>query len=94
MTNYIITNKWYTVADGDVLIYADGPYAIDLNITCIPKTGNIQLQIKDDLGNWFTPAEASYTILESGLIRIPRANMPEMRILPTLDATFAVHGDP
>lgn len=91
-TNYIITNKWYVAADTDVIAVADGPYAVDLNITCIVKTGNIQFQIKDELDAWFTPSEASFTILESGLIRLPRANMPDMRILATLDATFSVHG--
>lgn len=91
-TNYIITNKWYTAADLDVIAVADGPYAVDMNITCVVNTGNIQFQVKDNNDNWFTPNEASFTILESGLVRLPRANMPDIRILATNDATFAVHG--
>lgn len=91
-TNYIITNKWYTAADTDVIAVSDGPYAIDMNITCIVKTGNIQFQVKDETGAWFTPIEASHTIIESGLVRLPRANMPDIRIVATNDATFSVHG--
>lgn len=98
-TNYTCTQNWYTAADSeenggtDVLIAAAGPYAIDLNITCIVKAGNIQFQIRDETGAWFTPTEASYTVLASNLVRLPRANMPEIRILATVDATFAVSGD-
>lgn len=91
-TNYVCTPRWYTAADTDVIAYAAGPHAVDLNVTCVVKTGTIQFQVKDDLGNWFTPSEASYTVTDSNLVRLPRANMPDVRILATADATFAIEG--
>jgi len=97
-TNYVCTPVWYTAADStegggeDVVAQAAGPHAVDLNITCVVNAGNVQFQIKDDLDNWFTPSEASYTVTASNLVRLPRANMPAMRILATADATFSVNG--
>lgn len=96
--NYVCTPIWYTVADKveeggeDVIAKAAGPYAQDLNVTCVPKTGTVQFQVRDDQGNWFTPSEASYTINDSNLVRLPRANMPDVRIIATSDATFYVEG--
>lgn len=84
--------KWYVATDEDVIVQACGPHAVDLNITCITKNGNIQLQVQDEEGVWFTPTEASYTVEESNLVRLPRANMPAIRILATVDATFHVQG--
>lgn len=91
-TNYVCTPIWYVAADDDVIAYAAGPHAVDLNVTCIVKTGNIQFQVKDDEGEWFTPSEASYTVLASNLVRLPRANMPDVRIIATADATFSIEG--
>ncbi len=97
-TNYVCVPKWYTAADSaeasgvDVIALAAGPHAVDLNITCIVKLGDIQFQIKDENDAWFTPSEASYTVTDSNLVRLPRANMPDMRILATNDATFSVTG--
>lgn len=97
-TNYICTPVWYTAADStegggdDVIAQAAGPHAVDLNVSCVVKTGNIQFQIQDETEAWFTPSEAAYTVTASNLVRFPRANMPAMRILATADATFAVQG--
>jgi len=97
-TNYVCTPVWYTAADSteqsgeDVISYAAGPSAVDLNVTCVVKSGDIQFQIKDDQDAWFTPSEASYTVLASNCVRLPRANMPNIRILATGDATFSVAG--
>lgn len=90
--NYECNPIWYTAADTDVIAKAAGPYAEDLNVTCVVKSGNIQFQVKDDEGNWFTPEEFSYTVTASNLVRLPRANMPDVRILATADATFYVEG--
>lgn len=98
-TNYICEPKWYTSADrsensgDDVIAQAAGPYAQDLNVTCVVKSGTIEFQVKDDEGNWFTPSEASYTINDSNLVRLPRANMPAIRIVANADATFYIEGD-
>lgn len=91
-TNYVCVPKWYVAADVDVIAHAAGPHAVDLNVTCIVKTGNIQFQVKDEEGEWFTPSEASYTVLASNLVRLPRANMPDIRIIATADATFSIEG--
>jgi len=91
-TNYTCVPKWYVAADLDVIAKAAGPHAVDLNITCVVKTGNIQFQVKDDEDEWFTPSEASYTVLASNLVRLPRANMPDVRIIATADATFSIEG--
>ena len=91
-TNYSCVPVWYTSADTDVIAQTAGPSAVDLNVTCIVNTGNIQFQIKDENDAWFTPSEASYTVLASNLVRLPRANMPDVRILATGDATFSVAG--
>ena len=91
-TNYVCTPKWYVAADDDVILPSKGPSATDLNVTCIVKTGNIQFQIKNELDAWFTPSESAFTIVASSLVRLPRANMPEVRIIATNDATFSVHG--
>ena len=91
-TNYICVPKWYVAADLDVIAQIGGPSAPDLNVTCIPGTGSVQFQVKDNDDVWFTPADASYTISVSNVIRMPRANMPDMRVLAFGDATFAITG--
>jgi hypothetical protein len=97
-TNYVCTPVWYDVTANsdtggkDVIAYASGPHSVDLNMTCVVKTGEVQIQVKDELGVWFTPTEASYTIQDSNVVRIPRANMPDMRFIATADATFSVEG--
>lgn len=91
-TNYVCTPVWYTAADLEVIAKASGPHAVDLNVTCVVKAGDIQFQVKDELGTWFTPSEASYTVLASNCVRLPRANMPDIRILATADATFSIEG--
>ena len=99
-TNYTCVPVWYTaddisggVNDKDIVAHAQGPHTIDLNITCIVNAGDIQFQVKDENGVWFTPTEASYTVTASNLVRLPRANMPDIRIIATIDATFSVAGD-
>lgn len=97
-TNYVCTPIWYTVADNvdeggeDVIADAAGPHAQDLNVTCDVRSGTVQFQVKDRDGNWFTPAEASYTVNDSNCVRLPRANMPAVRIIATGDAAFYVEG--
>lgn len=96
--NYECTPIWYTFSDKteeggeDVVAVAAGPHAQDLNVTCVCNAGTVQFQVKNNLGAWFTPAEASYTVSESNLVRLPRANMPDIRIIATGDATFYVEG--
>lgn len=92
-TNYICVAKWYLAADVDVIAQIGGPSAPDLNVTCQVNTGTVQFQVKNDQDAWFTPADASYTVTVSNVIRMPRANMPDMRILATGDATFSVTGE-
>ncbi len=91
-TNYTCVPVWYVLTDVDVIAQAGGPSEPDLNVTCVVGTGTVQFQVKDDQNAWFTPADASYTVTVSNLIRMPRGNMPEMRVLATGNATFAVHG--
>jgi len=91
-TNYTCVPVWYTAADIDVISYAAGPSAVDLNVTCVVNTGSVVFQVKDENDAWFTPSEASYTVLASNVVRLPRANMPDIRILATGDATFSVAG--
>lgn len=97
-TNYVCNPIWYALADKaeeggeDVVARAAGPHAQDLNVTCVCNTGTIQFQVKDNLGAWFTPNEASYTVNDSNLVRLPRANMPDVRIIATGDATFYIEG--
>jgi hypothetical protein len=91
-TNYVCVRKWYTAADLDVIAYAAGAHAEDLNIICVTKGGDIQFQVQDDLGQWFTPTESSYTVISSNLVRLPRANMPDIRIVASADAVFSVEG--
>ena len=54
--------------------------------------GEIEFQIRDDENNWITPEEASYAVGASNLVRLPRANMPEMRILANGRSVFSIHG--
>lgn len=91
-TNYTCTPVWYTALDLDVIAQSAGPSAVDLNVTCIVNAGDIQFQIKDNNDVWFTPSEASYTVLASNCVRLPRANMPDVRILATGNAVFSVAG--
>lgn len=97
-TNYVCTPVWYTASDNadqggeDVVAQAAGPYAQDLNVTCVVGTGTVQFQVKDHEGNWFTPSEASYTVHDSNLVRLPRANMPDIRVIATADARFYIEG--
>ena len=91
-SNYVCTPVWYVSTDLTVIAYAAGPHAVDLNVTCVVGTGTVVFQVKNHLGAWFTPSEASYTVLASNLVRLPRANMPDVRILATGDATFSIEG--
>lgn len=91
-TNYVCTPVWYNSTNLDVIASAAGPHAVDLNVTCFVGTGNVQFQVKDPSGNWFTPSEASFTVLASNLVRLPRANMPDTRIIATGNAQFSVEG--
>lgn len=97
-TNYVCTPIWYdytakTEEGGeDVVAQAAGPHAQDLNVTCVTGSGTVQFQVKNADGNWFTPAEASYTVNESNLVRLPRANMPDVRVIATGDAKFYIEG--
>ncbi len=97
-TQYVCVTKWYTAVDStegggsDVIALSNGPHSVDLNISCIVNSGDIQFQIRDENDLWITPSEASYTVLASNLVRLPRANMPDMRILATGDATFSISG--
>lgn len=91
-TNYTCTPNWYVAADTDVIAKRAGPHAEDLNVTCVVNTGTVQFQVQDQDGNWFTPSEASYTVRDSNLVRLPRANMPDVRILAVGDATFSITG--
>jgi len=99
-TNYTVTPTWFTSDDSeenggeDVIALAAGPHAVALNITCIPKTGSVQLQVRDENGDWFTPAPiiGHYTVTDSTLLTLPRANMPDVRILAVGDATFSITG--
>lgn len=91
-TNYVCVPKWYTSTDLDVIAHPAGPHAVDLNVTCIVNNGDIQFQVKNHLDEWFTPSEFSYTVQDSNLVRLPRANMPAVRILATGDATFSIEG--
>lgn len=98
-TNYVCTPIWYDAQNNtdtgtadDVIAYAAGPYAQDLNVTCEVNSGTVQFQVKDSTGTWFTPSEVSYTVQDSNLVRLPRANMPDVRIIATGDAKFYVEG--
>ncbi len=98
-TNYDCTPIWYTADDSaegangvDIVAVRKGPHAADLNVTCQVNTGTVQFQVRDSAGDWFTPSEASYTVSVSNLVRLPRSNMPDVRILATGDATFYVEG--
>lgn len=91
-TNYVCTPVWYDSTNMEVIAYAAGAHAVDLNITCFVGTGTVQFQVKNPAGDWFTPTEASYTVLASNLVRLPRANMPDIRILATGNAKFSVEG--
>ncbi len=91
-TNYTCVPVWYLAADVDVIAQIGGPNAPDLNVTCIVNTGTVQFQVKNELDAWFTPADASYTVSVSNVIRMPRANMPDMRVLATGNATFSIAG--
>lgn len=91
-TNYTCVPVWYILTDTDVIAQIGGPSAPDLNVTCIPGTGSVQFQVKDENDAWFTPADASYTIAVSNVIRMPRANMPDMRVIAFGNATFAITG--
>lgn len=94
--NYTCTPKWFdaTVTDTDdqVIAKAAGPHAVDLNVVCFVGAGTVQFQVQDPDGNWFTPSEASFTVSDSNCVRLPRANMPDVRIIATADAKFYVEG--
>ena len=91
-TNYTCVLVWYSSADTAVIAQIGGPSAPDLNVTCVVGTGTVQFQVKDDQDAWFTPADASYTVSVSNVIRMPRANMPDMRVLATGNALFSIAG--
>lgn len=90
--NYVCTPVWYSATDTDVISQSSGPHAEALNITCVVNTGTVQFQVKDDQDNWFTPADSAYTVSVSNLVRLPKSNMPDIRIIATGDAVFSVAG--
>lgn len=100
-TNYVCTPQWFDATynldthpdgPGNVIISASGPHAQDVNMVCWVADGNVQIQTEDPDGNWFTPGEASYTVTDSTIVRIPRANMPNLRIIATQGAKFYIEG--
>lgn len=91
-TNYTCVPIWYVLTDTEVIAQIGGPSAPDLNVTCVVGTGTVLFQVKDENDAWFTPADASYTVTVSNVVRMPRANMPDMRVLATGNATFAITG--
>lgn len=102
-TNYTCTPTWYTVADNsevetngefgdDVILNSAGPHAVDNNMVVDVGTGTVEIQVQDSTQTWFTPSEASWTITADGCKRIPRANMPDLRVIATGDATFHIVG--
>ena len=97
-TNYQCTPIWFDVTANsetggdDVIAYAAGPHAVDLNVVCFVGTGTVQFQVKDPDDNWFTPSEASFTVIDDTCVRLPRANMPDVRVIATGDAKFYIEG--
>ncbi len=101
-TNYTCRPVWYDATDrsdppvgeakDDVIAKAGSPHSEDLNVVCFTGSGDVQFQVQDPDGNWFTPSEASYTVASSNVVRLPRANMPDVRIIATGDAKFSVSG--
>jgi len=57
-------------------------------VTFLGESGEIELQVKDDQGEWFT-----YDMLGWGLQTLDRRNMPETRIVATNGASFRVTDD-
>lgn len=100
--SYDCNPKWYDATDRsdpptgeakeDVVARAAGPYAEDINVVCFVGTGSIEFQVQNPDGDWFTPSEASYTVAASNCVRLPRANMPAVRIIANGDAKFHVQG--
>ena len=99
-TNYTCTPVWYdsthntdTHPDSeDVIIRGAGPYTPDNNIVCDVGTGNVKIQVKNKDGEWFTPSASQWTIIDSDCVRLPRANMPDVRIIASGDAEFHITG--
>ena len=97
-TNYTCEPIWFDVSANsetggdDVIANAAGPSAVDLNVVCFVGSGTVQFQVKNPDGDWFTPSEASFTVIDDTCVRLPRANMPAIRIIATDDAKFYVEG--
>jgi hypothetical protein len=63
-----------------------------ISIVVDPGDGNVQIQIRNPAGVFFTPAAEMYTLTEADVYVIPMSNKPEMQIIATGTAQFYVIG--
>lgn len=85
----------WNAAATPVEVLADQSFDKPVIVLVDPNGGNVQIQFKNQAGNWVTPADSSYTISVFGPVELPRASMPDTRILATGGARFQVYnGNP
>lgn len=82
-------SAWFTSADSYV-IHSGRHYEAPITVTVDPGTGNVQIQFKNSAGTWTTPADVAFTIDAFGVYELPRANVPEARIIATGNAQFQI----
>ncbi len=63
-----------------------------VSVVVAPGTGSVQVQIEDPAGDYFTPADASYTLDVADVYYMPRQNRPATKIVAVGDAQFYVIG--
>lgn len=82
---------WKKSSD-EVILKGGTSYAPPINIICIANSGQIEFQIQDNNEAWFTPSDPSFTVNVSAIKEFHNANMPDVKIKATNDATFYVLG--
>lgn len=77
----------------DELIIPEGVhYSTDFSIVVEPGDGNVQVQIQDSAGDWFTPSADEYTLAAADVYVIDRRNKPSFKIMATGTAKFYTIG--
>ncbi len=81
-----------TYQTDDKIIPEGVHHSTDFSIVVDPGNGNVQVQIEDAAGAWFTPAAAEYTLTAADVYVIDRRNRPSLKIVASGTAQFYTIG--
>ncbi|MCF7725788.1 hypothetical protein [Sulfitobacter sp. M22] len=81
-----------TYQTDDKIIPEGVNYSTDFSIVVDPGDGDVQVQIEDSAGDWFTPDGEEYTLTLADVYVIDRRNRPSLKIVASGTAKFYTIG--